>query len=170
MTEARNIQELLEKTKVWQSEGLKFSEFPLTPQEFALIPELDQVNDDDFEPSAEAKEQSLVPVNEFDWLLTEIGAYWNEGWTAKKIAQELGIGQEYAKQLAKKDGVAFGAVGYPRLKVKNVYYFVERYGQQYDMKPRHKKKEPTKGKLPHLPDMPTEVSAYLRERDLLIKP
>ncbi len=113
--------------------------------------------------------ERLVPTNELDWFLDEIAYYWNQGWSAKKIAEEMGIGEEYAKKDAEKYGVPFGTVGYPELKVRHIYYFVERYGKAYGMTPRRKHKtNASKTQIPHFPDMPTETANYLRDKGLLI--
>jgi hypothetical protein len=111
-------------------------------------------------------QDNLVPDDdELDWLLEEIAAFWNEGLSAKEIAEKMWFGETAIKE-AKERGFKVGEIGYPHLKTRHIYYFVQKYGKKYGMLPKRKlKKEPeeeqkeeVKNGVPYTNDMPFEVA------------
>ena len=98
-------------------------------------------------------------LNEFMQHLTWA---WVEGWSANKIARELKFGEPEPE-------------GYPKLKPQHVYYFITKYGHEWeDVEPRRKlkkKEEETevKQRIPYSADMSFEVANYLRGKGWLLE-
>lgn len=100
--------------------------------------------------------EKLIPDEELGYFLNGFAYAWNEGWSAKKIASEMGFGEP--------DGTF-----YENLKPHHVYYFASRYGEEYNLKPRHKQKATKTEGIPYSKDMPQDVAKYLRLRNLLFE-
>ena len=108
--------------------------------------------------------EKLVPDEYLDDFLNCLGYGWDCGWSAKKIAEEMGFGEE--------GDTSF----YGKLKPCHVYYFVQVYGKEWGMEPRvkHKKKadkleNAVVYKVPISATMPFAVSNWLRNNGFLIE-
>lgn len=108
-------------------------------------------------------QEKLIEDEELDDFLNALGYFWDCGYSAKKIAEEMRFGQPEPE-------------GFPHLKPHHIYYFVQRYGKEWDMEPRRKLKKKEEEKqtqvkygIPYANDMPYVVAHYLRERGLLIE-
>ena len=77
-------------------------------------------------------QQKLVPDEYLEDFLNGLGYFWDMGYSAQKIADEMGFGE--------------GDTFYGNLKPCHVYYFVQVYGKEWGMEPRvkHKKKKEVK--------------------------
>ena len=110
------------------------------------------------------KEKFFPNEKELHDFMQELTFCWTEGFSAKKIAKEMKFGEPEPE-------------GYPKLKIQHIYYFIKKYGYEWEgVEPRRKvKKEPEKEEkkvqvgIPHLNDMPYEVVHYLRTKSLLIE-
>jgi hypothetical protein len=85
-------------------------------------------------------------------FLNALGYFWDCGYSAKRIAQEMD----------------FDELG---LKSYHVYYFAKKYRDEYGFTPRGKTKkdEPPKNGIPYDKNMPYAVAEYLRGQGLLIE-
>ena len=108
------------------------------------------------------KEKLFTDEKELDEFMKFLTWHWEEGYTAKQIAEEMGFGKPE---------------GYPKLKVYHVYYFIKKHGYEWEgVEPRKKWKKKVKveeeqvqQKIPFTNDMPFEVARYLRSQGLLIE-
>ncbi len=116
------------------------------------------------------QEKLISSDEELDWLLEEIAFFWNKGLSAREVAKEMWFGETAIKE-AKERGVKVGDIGYPHLKTRHVYYFVQKYGKEYGMEPRRKvkEKEEVQECVPYANDMPLDVAQYLRGKGLLVE-
>jgi hypothetical protein len=102
-------------------------------------------------------QEKLIEDDKLKDFLNLLGYYWDEGYSAKKIAKVL----------------EFGVPGTmcEKMKTYHVYYFAEKYRDEYGFTPRGKKKknEPSKNAVPYTQDMPPDVANYLRAQGLLLE-
>ena len=112
-------------------------------------------------------QEKLIPDDQLESFLSHLSWAWIEGMSAKEIAKEMKFGEPEPE-------------GYPQLKTHHVYYFAEKYAEEWEMEPRRKlkKKEPQTEEpkqtevlsgIPIKNDMPFLVVQYLRNHNLLIE-
>jgi hypothetical protein len=108
-------------------------------------------------------QEKLIPDEYLEDFLNCLGYGWDCGWSAQKIAKEMGFGEP--------DGIF-----YEKLKPYHVYYFVQRYGKEWGMEPRRKVKKKEEEKqtevqysVPYTNDMPFIVANWLRGKGWLLE-
>ena len=103
-------------------------------------------------------QEKLVPDEHLEDFLNCLAYGWDCGWSAQRIAKEMGFGEP--------DGTF-----YEKLKPHHVYYFVQRYGKEYGMEPRRKLKKEKENQVgvPYTNNMPYAVAQYLRSQGLLVE-
>jgi len=111
------------------------------------------------------QEKLFATKEELNDFMKHLTWAWVEGMSAKQIAKELKFGEPEPE-------------GYPKLKQHHVYYFIKKYGHEWEgVEPRRKLKKEEKEEqqtevkngVPYTSDMPYEVAHYLRERGLLVE-
>ena len=97
-------------------------------------------------------QEKLIEDEYLPDFLNTLGYFWDCGYSAKRIAEEMD----------------FASLG---LKPHHCYYFAEKYRDEYGFTPRGKKKKdkPPKNAIPYTPDMPYAVAEYLRGQGLLVE-
>jgi hypothetical protein len=97
-------------------------------------------------------QEKLIPDKHLNDFLNCLGYGWDCGWSAKKIAEEMG----------------FESLG---LKPYHVYYFAKKYRDSHGFTPRGKTKkdEPPANTIPYDENMPPNVAEYLRSQGLLVE-
>ena len=97
-------------------------------------------------------QEKLIEDEHLEDFLNCLGYGWDCGWSAKKIAKEMD----------------FESLG---LKPYHVYYFAEKYRDEYGFTPRTKSKKkedkPPKKGIPFDPNMPPWYAQHLRDKGLL---
>lgn len=101
-------------------------------------------------------QEKLIADDELEDFLNALGYFWDCGYGAKRIAKEMHFGEPEPE-------------GFPNLKARHVYYFVQRFGESWGMEPRRKqKKEAPKG-ISYSKDMPVDAVKYLKVKGLLFE-
>ena len=98
-------------------------------------------------------QEKLIEDEYLPDFLNALGYFWDCGYSAKRIAQEMD----------------FDELG---LKPYHVYYFAKKYREEYGFTPRQKikkKSKPPANAVPYTQDMPPNVAEYLRGQGLLIE-